>query len=197
MGRGGDGQEDSAVSNERMADVDAMPTTATARPAARKPLYTPEQRRRRDASPWTLVQGILAPLQFFVCLFSALLIGRYLYSGVGLEAANLSVLVKTGFLYTIMITGSIWEKEVFGVWLFAEAFFWEDVVSFGVIALHTWYVIGLWTGSMEPRSLMFVALAAYAAYVVNAIQFLAKLKAARRAEALEAAMANETAGAAA
>jgi 3-vinyl bacteriochlorophyllide hydratase len=166
-----------------MGDVERMSMTASASPKVAKPLYTPEQRIRRDQTPWTLVQGILAPLQFFVCLFSALLIGRYLLTGVGLEAANLSVLVKTGLLYTIMITGSIWEKEVFGVWLFAEAFFWEDVVSFGVIALHTWYVIALWTGSMEPRALLFVALAAYAAYVVNAIQFLAKLKAARRAEA--------------
>lgn len=184
------------VRMERMGDVDSVRSAGKGRPAAQKPLYTPEQRRRRDASPWTLVQGILAPLQFFVCLFSALLILRYLYSGVGLEAANLSVLVKTGLLYTIMITGSIWEKEVFGVWLFAEAFFWEDVVSFGVIALHTWYVVGLFTGTMEPRALMFVALAAYSAYVVNAIQFLAKLKAARRAEALEAAQAAGTAGAA-
>mgnify|MGYP002787443829 CR=1 FL=1 len=151
-----------------------------------KPLYTPEQRLRRDRSVWTLVQGILAPIQFFVCIGSALLIARYLYSGEGLDAANVSVLVKTGLLYTIMVTGSIWEKVVFGVWLFAEPFFWEDVVSFGVIALHTWYVIALWTGSMEPRSLMFLALAAYTAYVVNAIQFLAKLKAARRAEAVPA-----------
>jgi 3-vinyl bacteriochlorophyllide hydratase len=166
-----------------MGDVERMSMTASASPKVAKPLYTPEQRNRRDQTPWTLVQGILAPLQFLVCLCSALLIGRYLLTGIGLEAANLSVLVKTGLLYTIMITGSIWEKEVFGVWLFAEAFFWEDVVSFGVIALHTWYVIALWTGSMEPRALMFVALAAYAAYAVNAIQFLAKLKAARLAEA--------------
>jgi 3-vinyl bacteriochlorophyllide hydratase len=158
----------------------------SAQPRRVKPLYTPEQRERRDRSPWTLVQGILAPIQFFVCLGSALLIARFLYSGEGLEAANLSVLIKTALLYTIMITGSIWEKVVFGVWLFAEPFFWEDVVSFGVIALHTWYVIALWTGALEPRALMFVALAAYATYVVNAIQFLAKLKAARRAETVAA-----------
>ena len=31
-------------------------------------LYTDEERSRRDASPWTLVQGVLAPLQFFVFL---------------------------------------------------------------------------------------------------------------------------------
>jgi 3-vinyl bacteriochlorophyllide hydratase len=153
-------------------------------PSGARPLYTPEQRKRRDASPWTVVQGVLAPIQFLVCIGSAVLILRYLASGEGLAAANASVLVKTGLLYTIMVTGSIWEKEVFGVWLFAEAFFWEDVVSFGVIALHTWYVVALVTGSMSTRGLMFIALAAYATYVVNAIQFILKLKAARRAEAV-------------
>jgi 3-vinyl bacteriochlorophyllide hydratase len=153
-------------------------------PSGVRPLYTPEQRKRRDASPWTVVQGVLAPIQFLVCIGSAVLILRYLASGDGLSVANASVLVKTGLLYTIMVTGSIWEKEVFGVWLFAEAFFWEDVVSFGVIALHTWYVVALVTGSMSARGLMFIALAAYATYVVNAIQFILKLKAARRAEAV-------------
>lgn len=150
--------------------------------ARRAPLYTEEQRLRRNASRWTLVQGILAPLQLVVCLVSAVLVVRYLRTGDGLVAANISVLGKTAVLYTIMITGAIWEKEVFGQYLFAEAFFWEDVVSFFVIALHTLYVWGLFA-EWPPRQLMFIALAAYAVYVVNAIQFLLKLRAARLAEA--------------
>ena len=35
-----------------------------------QPLYTAEERLRRDASPWTLVQGVLAPVQFLVFLVS-------------------------------------------------------------------------------------------------------------------------------
>jgi 3-vinyl bacteriochlorophyllide hydratase len=143
------------------------------------PLYTPAQRARRDASPWTTVQGVLAPAQFLVCIVSALLVIRFLWTGEGYGAATASVLVKTGFLYLIMVTGAIWEKEVFGQYLFAPAFFWEDVVSFGVIALHTAYLWGLFTGAMSPDQLMWLALAAYAAYVVNAVQFLLKLRAAR------------------
>ncbi|WP_209427401.1 2-vinyl bacteriochlorophyllide hydratase [Pararhodobacter sp. SW119] len=142
-------------------------------------LYTEEQRQRRDSSVWTLVQGILAPLQFVVCILSAILVVRFLMTGAGYEAATLSVLVKTGFLFLIMITGAIWEKEVFGQYLFAPAFFWEDVVSFGVIALHTAYVWGLITGAIGPAALMWLALVAYAAYVVNAAQFLWKLRLAR------------------
>ena len=100
-------------------------------------LYTPEERRRRDASPWTIVQGVLAPLQFLIFAVSLSLVLRYLYTGRGYEIATASILVKTVALYAIMITGSIWEKDVFGRWLFAPAFFWEDVFSMLVLGLQT------------------------------------------------------------
>ncbi|MCC5966926.1 MAG: 2-vinyl bacteriochlorophyllide hydratase [Natronohydrobacter sp.] len=148
-----------------------------------KPLYTPEQRARRDASVWTLVQGILAPVQFVICIVSAVLVIRFLMTGEGYMAATWSVIAKTVALYTIMVTGAIWEKEVFGQYLLAPAFFWEDVVSFGVIALHTLYLAGLLWGFMSPDQLMILALVAYAAYVVNAIQFVWKLRMARLAAA--------------
>ncbi len=146
-------------------------------------LYTPEQRAKRDATVWTLVQGILAPVQFLVCLVSAALVIRFLITGDGLWAANLSVLIKTVILLTIMVTGSIWEKVVFDEWLFAAPFFWEDVVSMGVIALHLLYVAALFGGWLSTNALMAVALTAYAAYFVNAIQFVLKLRAARLQEA--------------
>jgi len=143
-------------------------------------LYTEAERRRRDASIWTRVQGILAPVQFLVCAVSAVLVVRFLVVGEGYFAANASVLIKTGLLYLIMVTGAIWEKEVFGQYLFAPAFFWEDVVSFGVIALHSAYLWGLFSGALSPVELMILALVAYAAYAVNAAQFLWKLRLARR-----------------
>jgi 3-vinyl bacteriochlorophyllide hydratase len=125
------------------------------------------------------VQGILAPLQFAVFVISLILVLRYLWTGAGYEAATWSILIKTGFLYLIMVTGAIWEKIVFGQYLFAPAFFWEDVFSFAVIALHTAYVWALFSGALAPVSLMLLALLAYAAYVINAGQFLLKLRAAR------------------
>ncbi|WP_299680892.1 2-vinyl bacteriochlorophyllide hydratase [uncultured Roseobacter sp.] len=142
-------------------------------------LYTAEERARRDATIWTLVQGILAPLQFVVFLVSLALVLRYLATGLGYEAATISILLKTALLYLIMITGAIWEKVVFGQYLFAPAFFWEDVFSFAVIALHTAYLWALLSAALSPVSLMLLALAAYAAYVINAAQFLLKLRAAR------------------
>ncbi|SEA33684.1 2-vinyl bacteriochlorophyllide hydratase [Rubrimonas cliftonensis] len=152
------------------------PRTTT--PAGRA-LYTPAERARRDATVWTTVQGVLAPLQFLVFLASLALVVRFLATGEGYGAAVASVVVKTLVLYTIMITGSVWEKVVFGKWLFAPAFFWEDVVSMGVIALHTLYLAMLLGGWGTAGEQFAVALAAYAIYVVNAAQFLWKLRMAR------------------
>ena len=152
-------------------------------------LYTPEERLRRDASPWTVVQGVLAPAQFLVFLVSLFLVLRYLETGAGQGAATASVVAKTGFLYVIMVTGSIWEREVFGRYLFAPAFYWEDVVSMLVLALHTTYLVALVSGQVDGTRLMWLALAAYASYVVNAAQFVIKLRAARRQTAVWAAPA--------
>ncbi|MDP2006435.1 MAG: 2-vinyl bacteriochlorophyllide hydratase [Rubrivivax sp.] len=155
------------------------PTPALGAAVQRPPLYTAEQRVRRDQSVWTLVQGILAPVQFLVFLVSAALVLRYLASGEGLMAASVSVVAKTLVLYTIMVTGAIWEKVVFGRYLFAPAFFWEDVFSMLVLALHTAYLVALMTGALGPRGQMLLALAAYATYMVNAAQFVWKLRLAR------------------
>jgi 3-vinyl bacteriochlorophyllide hydratase len=125
------------------------------------------------------VQGILAPIQFLVFLASLALVLRYLATGEGLEWASASVVLKTLVLYLIMVTGCIWEKVVFGVYLFAPAFYWEDVFSMLVLALHTAYLLALWQGALDARGQMWLALAAYATYVVNATQFVLKLRAAR------------------
>ncbi|MCU0636050.1 MAG: 2-vinyl bacteriochlorophyllide hydratase [Gemmatimonadaceae bacterium] len=165
------------------------PEARPARPSHQgvKLLYTDEQRVRRNASKWTVVQGVLAPLQLLVCLISAVLVIRYLRTGDGLGIANASVLVKTAVLYTIMVTGAIWEHDVYGQYLFAEAFWWEDAVSMVVIALHTLYMASLFIPWLSPTEQMGLALAAYALYVINAAQFLLKLRAARLDAAAERA----------
>lgn len=167
--------------------TDQQPANLTAGPRS---LYTPEERRRRDESPWTLVQGVLAPLQFLVFLVSLMLVFRYLTTGEGLIAAHASIVIKTLVLYLIMITGSIWEKVVFGRYLFAPAFYWEDVFSMLVLALHTAYLIALFGGLLATTALLWLALAAYAAYVINAVQFVLKLRAARLGAAGSAAETN-------
>jgi 3-vinyl bacteriochlorophyllide hydratase len=163
-------------SHSRRAGQAGEPPSA---PQVRAQLYTEVERRRRDASRWTIVQGVLAPLQFLVFVASVVLILRFLITGEGEGAATASVVIKTAALYAIMFTGCLWEKDVFGVYLFAPAFYWEDVVSMAVMALHTAYLVALVTGWLAVRDQMALALAAYFTYVVNAAQFLLKLRAAR------------------
>ena len=155
----------------------------------RQPLYTAEERVRRDSTRWTLVQGILAPVQFLVFLASLFFVLRYLATGDGWALATGSVVLKTLTLYAIMITGCIWEKVVFGRYLFAPAFYWEDMFSMLVLALHTAYLVALFADALTSAQLMYLALAAYAAYVINATQFILKLRAARLDMARRDAMA--------
>jgi 3-vinyl bacteriochlorophyllide hydratase len=148
-------------------------------------LYTPEQRARRDATAWTLVQGVLAPIQFLVFLVSLVLVLRCMATGEGEQWALWSVVIKTLTLYTIMVTGCIWEKVVFGQYLFAPAFLWEDIFSMLVLALHTLYLFGWWNQNMSLQQQLSVALLAYFTYCINAGQFIWKLRAARLQQARE------------
>jgi 3-vinyl bacteriochlorophyllide hydratase len=171
-----------SVLDRLLAQIDCCPWGTTAGVPVRRPrapLYTDAERSRRDASPWTLVQGVLAPFQFVVFLVSLGLVLRFLITGEGFAIATASVVVKTLVLYLIMVTGSIWERQVFGKYLFARPFFWEDVFSILVLALHTLYLAMLLLGLGSAHDQMMVALAAYAAYVINALQFVLKLRAAR------------------
>ena len=142
-------------------------------------LYTPAQRARRDATAWTLVQGILAPVQFLIFGISLYLVLNSLHTGEHTDWALASVVLKTVVLYAIMVTGAIWEKVVFGQYLFAPAFYWEDVVSMGVMALHTAYVWAWWQGAWSANDLLWLALAAYGSYAINAAQYIRKLRMAR------------------
>jgi 3-vinyl bacteriochlorophyllide hydratase len=171
----------SVLSISTQIESEATFTIAAPSAAAKSsaPLYTAEQRKRRDESVWTLVQGLLAPIQFLVFGISLFLVIRFLTTGAGAQAAEISVLVKTVVLYTIMVTGSIWEKVVFDEWLFAKPFFWEDVFSMLVLALHTAYLLMLFNQWGSSHDRIYVALAAYATYVINAGQFLYKLRLAR------------------
>ena len=142
-------------------------------------LYTPAQRARRDATRWTLVQGVLAPVQFVIFLVSLYLVMTSLSSGLHTDWALISVVIKTLVLYAIMVTGAIWEKAVFGQYLFAGPFFWEDVVSMVVLALHTAYLWVWWQGQWSATEQLWLALVAYGTYGVNAAQYIRKFRMAR------------------
>ena len=142
-------------------------------------LYNEEERIKRDNTKWTLVQGVLAPLQLVVFLVSLGFVFNYLLYGTYENAASISVVIKTFILCLIMVTGSIWEKTVFNKYLFAKPFYWEDIVSIFVVFLHLLYLFVYFFDFLSVESQLYVALLAYFAYVVNAAQFLVKFKQAR------------------
>lgn len=132
--------------------------------------YTPEQLERRDNSKWTIVQAILAPIQFIAFLVSFGLIIRYLTTGEGYQIATISVLIKITLLWTITITGMFWEKAVFDKWFLAPQFFWEDALNAVALVMHNLYFVALWRGWSE-QDLMGLMLVAYCSYLVNCAQF--------------------------
>ncbi len=135
--------------------------------------YTPEQLQKRDESKWTLVQAILAPVQFLAFVISFVLVVRYLLSGQGYAAATVSVLIKIALLWLITITGMIWEKEVFGRWFLAPEFFWEDVGNAVAMIMHNLYFFARWQG-WTSEATMTLMLVAYIAYLFNMAQFIVK-----------------------
>ncbi len=134
-------------------------------------MYTPEQMARRDASVWTKVQAILAPLQFLAFIISFTLVTRALLSGEGYAIANNSVLVKIVLLWAITITGMIWEKEIFGHYFLAREFFWEDVGNAVAIVTHNLYFLAR-ALHWSDRAVLTLMLLAYCTYMINCAQFI-------------------------
>ncbi len=137
------------------------------------PTYTPEQLERRNKSKWTLVQAILAPIQFLAFIISFILVVRYLMTGQGYLITTVSVLIKIALLWLITVTGMIWEKEIFGKWFLAPQFFWEDVGNAVAMILHNLYFLAQWLG-WSNQAVMGLMLIAYIAYLFNCTQFIVK-----------------------
>lgn len=148
-------------------------------------MYTPEQIARRDASPWTRVQMILAPIQFVAFLVSFGLVIYYLATGEGYLAATISVLVKIALLWAITITGMLWEKDVYGQYFLAPAFFWEDMGNLVAILTHNAYFVAQWLG-WSQTAVMWLMVFAYVTYLVNVAQFVVKgIRSARQRRAVQ------------
>jgi 3-vinyl bacteriochlorophyllide hydratase len=151
-------------------------------------MYTPEQLARREASPWTRVQIILAPIQFVAFIISFILVVRYLRTGDGHLAATISIWIKIALIWALTITGMFWENDVYGHYFMAPQFFWEDLGNLIAIITHNAYFVAQWIG-MSDRNVMLVMLFAYITYLFNAAQFIVKgVRSARQRRRLSAAM---------
>lgn len=151
-------------------------------------MYTPEQLARREASPWTRVQIILAPIQFLAFLVSFYLVARYLITDQGYVAATVSVWIKIALIWALTTTGMLWEKDVYGQYFMAREFFWEDLGNLVAILTHNAYFVVQWL-NWDQRSVMMVMLFAYITYLFNAVQFIVKgIRSGRERRAMRAGL---------
>jgi 3-vinyl bacteriochlorophyllide hydratase len=157
-------------------------------------MYTVDQLARREASPWTRVQILLAPIQFLAFVISFGLVLRYLSSGEGYWAATVSIWVKIALIWALTITGMLWEHDVYGHYFMAPEFFWEDLGNLIAIITHNAYFVAQWMGAGE-RTVMWVMVVAYISYLFNAAQFIVKgVRSARQRRALREASARPAVG---
>lgn len=148
-------------------------------------MYTQEQLRRREASRWTRVQIVLAPIQFLVFIVSFALVVRYLATGEGYWLATVSVWIKIALIWVLTITGMLWEHDMYDHYFMAREFFWEDVGNLIAIVTHNLYFVAVWVGA-SSQVLMWVMVFAYLTYLVNAGQFVARgVRSARQRRALK------------
>jgi 3-vinyl bacteriochlorophyllide hydratase len=127
---------------------------------------------RRDASVWTRIHPIFAIGQLGVFLVSVALLGLYAAHLVPFAAVYLSVLVKIVLMVGAIVTGSLWEHDVFGEWWFAEEFFVEDVMTVNVFLLHVAVVVMFFTLPGRLDAVAGLLLFAYLIYAINVAQYI-------------------------
>ncbi len=152
-------------------------------------MYTEDQLRRREASRWTKVQIILAPIQFVAFIISFGLVIRYLITGEGYWVATISVWIKITLIWALTITGMLWEHDMFDHYFLAKEFFWEDIGNLIAIITHNLYFVAQWMGASR-ETVMWVMVFAYVTYLFNALQFINRgVRSARQRRALKQASA--------
>jgi 3-vinyl bacteriochlorophyllide hydratase len=140
------------------------------------PRYTPEQLAKRNASVWTELQIILAPIQFIIFLIGVTL--NTLYANnighIDFFWISLAILFKTLFFAILFLTGMYFEKEIFDKWVYSPEFLWEDIGSTVAAFFHLLYFVLAWMGYPE-KLLVMEAYIAYLTYVINALQYLVRI----------------------
>ena len=127
---------------------------------------------RRNASTWTLIHPIFAIGQLGVFLVSLVLLALYFAHDVSFRAVHASVLIKIAFMIGAVVTGSLWEHDVYGKWWFAHEFFIEDVMTANVFLLHIGYLITIYAFPGSMRASLAMLGVAYLAYGLNVGQYI-------------------------
>jgi len=129
---------------------------------------------RRAASVWTKIHPIFALGQLLAFFVSVGFLIGYFRGAVSMEAVHQSVLVKVALMLGAIITGALWEKDVFGQYWFAPEFLAEDTMTLNVFILHISY-LGLAAANPENITVQIgMLIVAYGVYIANVAQYVVR-----------------------
>ena len=146
-------------------------------------------RERREASIWTRIHPIFAIGQLGAFAVSVVLLALYFLHLASFATVYLSVLIKIAFMIGAVVTGSLWEHDVFGPWWFAHDFFVEDVMTLNVFLLHIAFLVTAFKWPSNTNAVLGMLLFAYGIYALNVAQYIVQHRSQKRLSDANAARA--------
>jgi 3-vinyl bacteriochlorophyllide hydratase len=129
-------------------------------------------RARRTASIWTFIHPVFALGQLIAFLVSVALLIGYFAHAVPFHVVHISVLVKIGLMVGAVVTGSLWERDVYGFYWFAPEFLFEDVMTLIVFIFQMTYLAMVFVHPGSQGVIVGVLCFAYAVYLGNVAQYI-------------------------
>lgn len=129
---------------------------------------------RRSASIWTKIHPVFALGQLLAFFVSVGLLIGYLRGTVSFEVVHQSVVVKVALMVGAIITGALWEKDVFGQYWFAPQFMAEDTMTVNVFLLHAAYLGMAYAHPENIPTQLGMLIVAYGVYVANVAQYVVR-----------------------
>jgi len=127
---------------------------------------------RRKASIWTMIHPLFAIGQLLAFLFSVGLLIGFFRGAVAFHIVHVSVLIKIGLMVGAVITGSLWEHDMYGYWWFAPEFLLEDVMTLIVFIFQLSYLAVVAFHPDFLAAIVMMLCIAYTVYVINVAQYI-------------------------
>jgi 3-vinyl bacteriochlorophyllide hydratase len=127
---------------------------------------------RRANSMWTRIHPIFALGQLGAFVVSLGILIAYFAGAASFTAVHESVLIKIALMIGAIVTGALWEHDVYGPYWFAPEFFLEDAMTVNVFLLHIAYLIAVYSHPSEPIYALIMLGIAYVVYAANVAQYV-------------------------
>lgn len=128
---------------------------------------------RRKASIWTTIHPLFAIGQLLIFFVSVGFLIAYLRGAVHhYETVHLTVLMKIALMFGALVTGALWEHDVYGFWWFAPEFLFEDVMTLLVFVTQISYLLMYYLHPGNMTAILTMLCIAYTMYFANVAQYI-------------------------